>query len=629
MLRNCVRKSSTLAVLVNAGVRPSAKAVPKEVGPNRKGIFGISQLVDPIGFETLTEKAITQTELLKEKIIESGNAPNSKANVVQLMDDMSDALCQVADMAEFVRLAHPESEYRRHAQNCCMKIGRYVEELNTDARLYNAVKAKVSTMKDETDRRVGQLFLHDFEQSGIHLPEEQRKAFVAASEQILTLGSLFQQHVDMPNVVNVDKVPKDVLSTLSRHFDFDQSSNSLIIDRFLGDSSDPQVRETSYRLFYSKIPQVDDIIHLLLKQRYELSQLTGFNNFAERTISSNTLAGNVQFVRDVLRYVSEEIAKPAEKELANLKTAMKNDGIDKPLAPWDIYYYAKKMQHQVHEEEVSKVKELKDFLSLGCIISGLDQLFGKLYGVNLVLELSEEGEVWSDEVLKLNVIETSTGDSIGKVYLDLFERPAKPAMDCHFTIRGGRRLPDGSYQHPIVVLMLNFQKPSGSLPAFLSLGQIENLFHEFGHAMHSILGRTKYQHVTGTRCPTDFAEVPSVLMESFASDPRIASLYARHYDSGRAAPAEAMSSVLQGMRKSFRLIDLQQQLVYTDFDLSVHSGPPPMSSELSTEYSKLWQHHCGTEMPTDVAQYQRFAHMVGYGARYYSVCRRCCCISEA
>ena len=193
-------------------------------------------------------------------------------------------------------------------------------------------------------------------------------------------------------------------------------------------------------------------------------------------------------------------------------------------------------------------------------------------------------------------------------------------------IQGGRELNptlgDGDqsvYQLPIIALCCSFDAPtSSSSPCLLSQHSVENLFHEMGHALHSIVGRAKYQNITGTRCSTDFAEVPSILMEYFLNDSRVLSSFARHYKTGEPLPADLMDS-FQVSQHFFPAFQMQTQLFFAMMDLHFHMYYPRQDrASIMETYAQLHSEYSPSEHIDGTAWFLRFNHICSYGAKYYS-----------
>lgn len=168
-----------------------------------------------------------------------------------------------------------------------------------------------------------------------------------------------------------------------------------------------------------------------------------------------------------------------------------------------------------------------------------------------------------------------------------------------------------------MALICNFSGSHNSSLARLNHFEIETLFHEFGHALHSLLSRTEYQHFSGTRVALDLAETPSNLFEYYACDYRVLKTFAKHYSTGETIPEKLVES-MQGAKKMFAATELQRQIFYALIDQTLFgdqlAGQRDTSSvvaDLKSQYTS-WRHVEGTHWQT------RFSHLLNYGAGYYS-----------
>lgn len=601
------RNVSTLSPLATAfNSRPSRRS--NFILPNEVGLFGLKELTHPEGFHAMKEQAISDTH----RLVKESCDPNRSRKMVVVFDELSDSLCKVADLAEFIRLAHPKQAFSEAAEDACISINSVVENLNTNRELYQAIH-RVCKNGDicpttDVDEHVTSLFLFDFEQSGIHLEETERQIVVRLNADILQKGLRFMAGTASPRAVHRNLLPQNI-----QHL-FSISGDQVLVAGLYGDSPNCTAREWAYRVFLYPDEQQELLLKELLSARHELGLKCGFPSYAHRALKGST-AETPEVVNDFLQILAAKLRTHSEKDLGVMRSMKKVEiGTACDIYPWDTLYYTRKIKREWLQAPSS---DFSPFFSLGNCMEGLNLLVNSLYGIQLKTVEMMPGEAWTQDVYKLEVVHETEG-VWGHIYCDFYQRAGKPNQDCHFTIRGGKVLPDGSYQNPVVVLMLNFPTPKWSSPSLLSPGMVDNLFHEMGHALHSMMARTQYQHVTGTRCPTDFAEVPSVLMEYFAADPRVLGLFARHFQTQEPMPADMLER-LCASKHLFAASEMQLQVFYSALDQRYH-GEMPLGSSGNTSdmIASLQEEFYNIPYIPKTAWQLRFSHLVSYGAKYYS-----------
>lgn len=502
------------------------------------GLFTLGPLTSPKSLRPLTQRTLVHARAIVDRIARAKDDPSGRELrlVVKNLDRLSDLLCGVIDMCELVRNAHPDPKWVREADSTYEALCSYMNELNTDRGLFEALVATLgadlSPPLSHAEEQVALTFLRDFQKSGIDLPPEVRQRFVELSDSLLVLGRTFlsaassgpspQPYIEIPEPEKLlQGLGSGFINSLPRRGDaalvVPGSWESQMIIRF---AREGEARRLAYVANSRAEPDRVAVLEKMLSERAELAGVLGRKNWAEVALVDK-MAKNPQ---NVDRFLSSLAAHHRQQALGDVKMLqrIKSASITgmappagarlPPLYAWDRDHFS---EQYVSALAPASLEPLAPYFSAGTVLRGLSRLFSRLYGISFRPATVAPGEVWHPSVRRLNVIDEQEG-LIGVIYCDLFSRQGKPPNAAHYTVRCSRRVDDddlagdglapgwdarwgpgletegertpgkeGRYQLPIVVLTTDIGTVDEvGQPALLGWHEVETIFHEMGHAMH-------------------------------------------------------------------------------------------------------------------------------------------------
>jgi thimet oligopeptidase len=239
---------------------------------------------------------------------------------------------------------------------------------------------------------------------------------------------------------------------------------------------------------------------------------------------------------------------------------------------------------------------------------GVLDLSARLFGVTF--RRMADPPVWHRSVEGWEMLEND--ELVGRFYLDMHPRPGKFGHAAHFRIRTGT----SAGALPESALVCNFPGATPGEPGLMDHGDVETFLHEFGHLMHSLLARQRWNGVSGVRTEWDFVEAPSQMLEEWSRDPTVLAGFARHHETGAPIPAALVRRLTRATRFG-RALDVRTQMAYARISLSFYDRSP---AEVDTDSIVDAVTRAYTPVPPVPGTHMQasFGHLNGYSAFYYT-----------
>jgi peptidyl-dipeptidase Dcp len=356
-----------------------------------------------------------------------------------------------------------------------------------------------------------------------------------------------------------------------------------------------------------------EIVKAISRKRLEIARLLGFDNYAS-SVLKDRMAGDrkqvFRLLRQLLRYY-KPLAEKEYKTLQEFASGLEHDATF-VLMPWDWSYYAGKLKKQlfnVHDEMT------RPYFELERVKKEIFSLATDLYG--LTFRENPEIPVYHRDVIACDVLDADKS-RLGILYTDFFSRDTKQPGAWMNDVKGqftDRRHVD---HRPCIVISMNFQRPAGGLPSLLTYSEVKTFLHEFGHALHGLLSKCKYESMSGTNVKHDFVELPSQIMENWLDEPAFLNRMGVHFRTGKKIPGKLAGKIIasSGFHAGYACC---RQVGFGLLDLAWHTLESPFEGSLE-RFEKKARKKASIlpEVPGTVTSCS-FGHIFsgGYAAGYY------------
>ncbi|KAK5117139.1 hypothetical protein LTR85_008907 [Meristemomyces frigidus] len=393
--------------------------------------------------------------------------------------------------------------------------------------LYAGVRdsSDVSSASPES-RRLLQKILLGFERNGLSMPEEGRAQLRQVNEAIAQVRQEYLKICEQNSSVLL--FTEDELEGLD---------SSVIADL------DASVEEAGKLRLTVDRAQYWDVMRNL---RQSKASLLGYSSFAQYEMAEmmEKCPQQIQaFLNDLLKRISAKGDFATEmRHLKQSDLSARRERDDGHFYDWDRYYYNRKVSAQGHAADNNVVSE---YFELSETSSRMLRIFERVFGMKFVDIQDDDRDVlfeshgkdpliWHDDVRVYAVWDDSKEDNgsddfLGYLYMDMYARAGKRQGACDLPIRPGYTDVNGSRVYPSTCLICNFNKPTVTRPSLLEHNQVILLFHELGHGIHDLVGKSQYARFHGASCAGDFNEVPSQLLEHWCWHPATLRMLSQHY----------------------------------------------------------------------------------------------------